>query len=246
MKNLQRKVDNPAYVLRLIRDGINDWSSLCSHMETDPQQPTTSYGLLTGTLQKLVESGLVEVNQDPQDLWKNIDRLTFKVSQRWMATQSALKVSLRDIAKLSEDSFIAEPFFGPPDVGAKAAVFVMMPFLPELEPVYENHLSRVARDLKLSIRRADNFSGAHSIMKDIWNAIVGSKICIADCTGRNPNVFYEIGIAHTVGRPVVLITQTVEDIPFDLGYVRHIVYELTPQGMKKFEDTLRSTLAFPF
>jgi hypothetical protein len=47
-----------------------------------------------------------------------------------------------------------------------------------------------------------------------------SRVVICDCTGRNPNVFYEIGIAHTLGREVILITQNPEDIPFDLRHLR--------------------------
>jgi hypothetical protein len=41
-------------------------------------------------------------------------------------------------------------------------------------------------------------------MWDVWNSIYSSSIIIADCTGRNPNVFYELGIAHTLGKPVIL------------------------------------------
>jgi hypothetical protein len=65
---------------------------------------------------------------------------------------------------------------------------------------------------------------------------------IADCTGRNPNVFYEIGIAHTVGRKVILISQHADDMPFDLAHIRRIAYEYTPRGMAAFEETLRKTL----
>ena len=79
-------------------------------------------------------------------------------------------------------------------------------------------------------------------MSEIWNAICASQIVIADCTGRNPNVFYEIGVAHTVGKPVILLTQIVEDVPFDLRHIRFIKYELTRRGMQKFEEDLLATL----
>lgn len=51
-----------------------------------------------------------------------------------------------------------------------------------------------------------------------------SRIVVCDCTGRNPNVFYEAGIAHTLGREVILITQNGHDIPFDLRHLRYIPY----------------------
>jgi len=80
------------------------------------------------------------------------------------------------------------------------------------------------------------------MISDLWNAIWSAKVIIADCTGRNGNVFYEIGVAHTIGRAVILTAQTKNDIPFDLGHVRHIQYEYNPRGMKDFEQRLASTI----
>jgi hypothetical protein len=238
------RFDNPLPVLLVIRDGINEWHSLCRHFGIDPRRPATTHGILMETLLTLSDAGVIELNRSPENVWQGVavDSLTFKISERWMEIQSKLGISLKAIAQFSEGSMLVKPFFGPPDEANVTDVFVMMPFRRELQPVYEDHVSVVANSLKLKVRRADDFFGAHSIMKDIWNAIIGSKICIADCTGRNPNVFYEIGIAHTVGRPVVLIAQKAEDVPFDLRHVRYVLYELTPRGMKKFEETLRSTL----
>lgn len=48
---------------------------------------------------------------------------------------------------------------------------------------------------------------------------------LADLTGKNPNVFYELGLAHALSKPVVLITESVENVPFDLRSLRHIVYD---------------------
>ena len=79
-------------------------------------------------------------------------------------------------------------------------------------------------------------------MDEVWQTIYESKIIIADCSGKNPNVFYEIGIAHTIGKPVILITNNRSDIPFDLSHIRYIVYDFTPRGMKEFEKALRITI----
>jgi hypothetical protein len=117
-----------------------------------------------------------------------------------------------------------------------------MPFTPELQPVYEDHIKNVAQELGMSVARADDFFTTQSVMEEIWAAIVNSKIMIADCTGKNPNVFYEIGIAHSIGKPVVLIAQNPEDVPFDLRHRRYIRYEYTPRGIKDFEERLRKTL----
>jgi hypothetical protein len=98
--------------------------------------------------------------------------------------------------------------------------------------------------MKLSLARADDFYTNHAIMQDVWSAIYYARIIIADCTGKNPNVFYEIGIAHTLGRQTVLISQEIGDIPFDVRHIRSIVYEYTPRGMKEFEKKLEDTLSF--
>jgi hypothetical protein len=82
------------------------------------------------------------------------------------------------------------------------------------------------------------------VIEDIWVAINSAKVIIADCTGRNPNVFYELGMAHTIGKEVVLITQDIDDIPFDVRHIRFIVYEYTPRGMKEFEVQLKKTLRY--
>ena len=79
-------------------------------------------------------------------------------------------------------------------------------------------------------------------MADVWTAVYRCRAVIADCTTRDPNVFYEIGMAHKVGKPVILITQDESDVPFDLRHLRYIKYAYTPPGMDAFEANLRLTL----
>ena len=148
--------------------------------------------------------------------------------------------SVRDPQNLVE----VTPFFGKPvDFTSEAAdLFVLMPFSDELKPIYDDHIKSVAEKLRVTVKRADNFFTVHDIMKDIWNGICNAKVVIADCTNRNPNVFYEIGIAHTVGKPVILITQNPDDVPFDLRNIRYIRYQYTPRGMENFERTLERTV----
>jgi hypothetical protein len=121
-------------------------------------------------------------------------------------------------------------------------VFVLMPFEANLKPVYEDHIRPIGKRLDLSIARADDFFSVHQIMSEIWTAISQASIIIADCTGRNPNVFYEIGIAHSFGKPTILMTQSLDDIPFDLRHFRVVQYRYDPRGMKEFEKTLERTI----
>jgi len=117
-----------------------------------------------------------------------------------------------------------------------------MPLKAELRSIYDNNIRRVADSYGLSIARADDFFSASAIIDEIWSAINAAKIVIADCTGKNPNVFYEIGIAHTLEKPVISMSQTLADVPFDVAHRRAIVYENTPRGRKKLEEELNKAL----
>jgi len=90
--------------------------------------------------------------------------------------------------------------------------------------------------------RADDLYG-HDVMEDIWSMILSAEVVVADITGRNANVFYELGIAHTLGKPVILITQTTEDIPFDLNRYRHVIYEDNADGYDKLQRGVAGALA---
>ena len=90
--------------------------------------------------------------------------------------------------------------------------------------------------------RADDIYDNRPIIEDIWRYTNEARMLIAELTGRNPNVFYETSIAHTVGKEVTLITQSMDDVPFDLKHLRCIVYEYTPRGMATLEQTLKNTI----
>lgn len=108
--------------------------------------------------------------------------------------------------------------------------------------MYDDHIRPTAQKMNLTVARGDDFFTAKSVMSDIWNAMNASRLVIADCTGRNPNVFYEMGMAHTLGKPVILISQDKEDIPFDIQHIRYLIYDFTPRGMPEFEKNLTATI----
>lgn len=120
--------------------------------------------------------------------------------------------------------------------------FVLMPFRPPFDEIYADHIKPTVERLPLDSRRADDIYGVRPIMEDIWEQLCRSRVVVADLTGRNPNVFYEVGIAHTLGKPVVLIAQSMDDVPFDLRHHRVIVYGYTPPGARKLEEALERTL----
>lgn len=128
------------------------------------------------------------------------------------------------------------------DAQYQCDVFMVMPFREHLNPVFTDHIKPVIESLDLKIKRGDDPFSQHDIITEIWSLINNSHIVIADCTGKNPNVFYEMGLAHAIDKPVVLIAQDIEDIPFDIRHRRVIKYEYTPRGMKQFEEELKKAI----
>ncbi|UWU25450.1 hypothetical protein N2601_31165 (plasmid) [Rhizobium sp. CB3060] len=79
-------------------------------------------------------------------------------------------------------------------------------------------------------------------MQDIFDLIVRSRIVVCDFSGKNPNVFYEAGIAHTLGKHVVPITQSDADVPADLRHHRYLGYLNNGEGLGKLETQLAARL----
>lgn len=102
--------------------------------------------------------------------------------------------------------------------------FVLMPFGKQFDDVYFNLISPVVRENGLTPLRADEMSGTGFIMEQIRSAIQQSRLCIADLTGNNPNVMYELGYAQAVSKPVVLLTDEAARLPFDVAHERVIPY----------------------
>jgi nucleoside 2-deoxyribosyltransferase/putative methionine-R-sulfoxide reductase with GAF domain len=103
-------------------------------------------------------------------------------------------------------------------------VFVLIPFHPNFRDVYELGIKGVAETLGFRCEKVDEIEFNDSILAQIYKGIQSADIVVADMTGRNPNVFYEVGYAHALHKDVVLLTQDAEDIPFDLKVHNHIVY----------------------
>jgi len=117
--------------------------------------------------------------------------------------------------------------------------FIIMPFTDKLNPIYESIIKPVIKDLKLNCLRADEIFTSKPIIEDVWDNIRKAKFMIADLTDRNPNVFYELGLAHALNKDVILLTQDLNDVPFDLRHFRIIVYKDSISGADKLRSTLK-------
>ncbi len=106
-------------------------------------------------------------------------------------------------------------------------IFVLMPFASSFRDIYQLGIKEVAVELKCRCERVDDLEHNDQILEKIYQEIRSAHLIVADMTGRNPNVFYEVGFAHALQKEVILITQMKEDIPFDLSGHNHIIYEGT-------------------
>lgn len=105
--------------------------------------------------------------------------------------------------------------------------FVMQPFAAPLGEYYEKIYKPAIEKAGLKPVRADtDIFGTGKIIDQIWRGINDAKVLVAELTSRNPNVFYELGLAHALKKPVVLISSNEEDVPFDLQHIRVIYYDV--------------------
>jgi hypothetical protein len=123
---------------------------------------------------------------------------------------------------------------------SKDTCFVIMPFGPPFDRYFKNIFVPAIEDAGLRAIRADSVFMPSAIMPDIWRFLSEAKVLVAELTGRNPNVFYELGLAHALQKPVILVATSLDDVPFDLRGLRVLVYD------KENEDwgaELRRTIA---
>jgi len=140
-----------------------------------------------------------------------------------------------------------QPIFGKTDFRIeKGLTYVLMPFKEDLNDIYKTYILPTAKRRKLNVVRADDDYSNPVIMQKIWRSICKAQIVIADLTYLNPNVLYEVGIAHTLGKDTILIFQKRnkfhKQFPFDLVHIQRIQYENTAMGAKKLTSELSKAL----
>jgi len=120
-------------------------------------------------------------------------------------------------------------------------VAVMMPLRAEFDPAHRA-IRRACRLCGLRSLRADDIWEETAIIQDIFNLIFRAQVVLVDFTGKNPNVMYETGIAHTLGKHVVPISQSLDDVPFDMKHHRVLTYLRNAEGLKRLEADLAAKL----
>lgn len=132
------------------------------------------------------------------------------------------------------------------DIVSGDSCFVMMPFADPIGGYYNLVYKPAIEKTGLRPIRADaDIFGSGKIMDQILEGMTAAKVLVAELTDRNPNVFYELGIAHALKKPVVLVSATEKDVPFDLQHIRVIYYDVKDPfwGTKLIEKVAENVLS---
>lgn len=128
--------------------------------------------------------------------------------------------------------------------------FVMMPFGEWFDRYYQEIYAPAIKEAGFEPVRGDELFHTGSVVEQIWEQIEKAKLLLADLTGKNPNVFYELGLAHAAKKPVIFTASQLEDVPFDLRHLRVIIYdtrepEWAARLRKSISDYLRNAAKEP-
>lgn len=136
-------------------------------------------------------------------------------------------------------SFSPQVFDIPSKSQNERLVAVLLPF--KLQETFQTVKSTCDK-LNLECIKADDIWENSTFIQDIFELVFTSKVVVADFSEKNPNVFYEVGIAHTLGKTVVPIAQSINDVPSDLRHHRALIYFPNEQGFNDLSNELEKRL----
>jgi len=168
-----------------------------------------------------------------------------RAMQQLELARREIDVLQAELSSLRARSIVAQPIWqGRGLATAHDYCFVLMPFgdIRDLQLIYRDHVKPVIERSGLRCERADDIYDISGVMQSVWEGINKARIVVADLTERNANVFYELGVAHTLGKPVIMLSQSIDFVPFDLRHLRCITYTYTPRGATELEKALARTI----
>ena len=120
----------------------------------------------------------------------------------------------------------------------KFLVFAAIPLNDQFKRIYDERVTPALKNNHFTVMRSDLDFRSGTIMEQIWELINKAKFVIADVTNKNSNVFYELGLAHAIGKECLITTQNENDVPFDIQHLRYIHYSDNKLGWRKLTDEL--------
>lgn len=121
--------------------------------------------------------------------------------------------------------------------------FVLMPFAPEFQDIWDQVIRPAGAAVGYSCTRADDPSRPGAVMKDVVEGLLFADVIVADLSKLNANVLYELGVAHSIGTKTVMICdRSVKRLPFDLSGYRTLLYGRTKEGLRELRKQLEVVL----
>jgi len=168
-----------------------------------------------------------------EDRWKSANHLLISAQDR-QGDKKPKSVILNDFLRLngvSEDDVVEDP----------ELVFVLTPFHREFEGTFEK-IKSACNDIGLTCVRGDEHNVKGDILTHVLKQISRSGIIIANIDGRNPNVFYELGLAHAMNKSVLLVARSLKHVPFDLRSNMILLWNSHDELQQKIKDSVSKLL----
>ena len=185
-------------------------------------------------MRRSIESQMYGLNEKllaTEDRWRDVNHLL-------ISSQSRQPEAFEPSKQVVPSVFLSSAGISPDDLKIERdLVFVLTPF----HPTYKKQFAVVASVcsvLGLRAMRGDEEFVPGDVFPHILRLIIRARIVVAIIDGRNPNVFYELGIAHALGKPTILIAPTPEDVPFDLRTKRLVLFQSLDELSEKLKDEL--------
>ena len=170
-----------------------------------------------------------------EDRWRDVNHLIISSMQRMESRPSAEKpAGLTAFVKsfgIKETDLDIE----------KDLVFVLTPFHEEFQDTYET-IQKACNKVGLRCLRGDEEFVSGDLLPHILSLIVRARLIIANIDSRNPNVFYELGIAQALDKPTIIVASSVPDMPFDLRTRKIIIFRDSGELLDKLQTELTRTL----
>lgn len=203
--------------------------------------PSTGWSRLTGFGERASLQG-----DHPYDVEVSIN------GRRLSLSVSGIRVITHTLPELPEIGHVglfassdADVTFEQVAVSARPqSAFVVMQFTPQFDELFEDVIRPVCQEMAIEAIRASDIYRPGIIMQDIIQELAESQVVIADITPANPNVFYELGYAHALNKPTILLANRDESnrLPFDPSGFRVIFYDNTIRGKRNIESDLKQHL----
>jgi nucleoside 2-deoxyribosyltransferase len=188
-------------------------------------------------LRAMLEQRIYEITNrllSTEDRWKDVQHLLIS-SQKAIDFQPETKrVILSDFLKnmgVTETDAVID----------RELIFVLTPFHHAQDKEFQA-IKEVCTQVGLKCFRGDEEYVPDNILSHILRLVARARIVIANINGRNPNVFYELGIAQAMGKPTILISQSLTDAPFDVQSKKIILYQDIDDLKEKLKEELTKTL----